>query len=110
MASITKRPNGQWRARYRDAAASSSDAGAAHRAADLDPFGSDSLIVASGIEKADGDRRAALADARQAASREPHDWTTWVAVEQLAPTARERHAACQSARRENPRLAPCPAG
>jgi hypothetical protein len=96
--------------RYSSDAVAHGDVSAAHRAADLDPFSDDGLLIAAQIERASGRRDAALADARAAAGREPHDWTAWVAVQQLAPTAAERLAACQHARRENPSLAACASG
>jgi hypothetical protein len=93
--------------RIEQQAVANANVGSAHTAATLNPFGSTALLAASALERARGDHAGALKDARDAASREPDNWATWMAVAR-ASTGAERRDACRRAHQANPRLNRCP--
>jgi O-Antigen ligase len=51
-----------------------------HRAARLNPFAAEPLVVRSTVLQLEGKRRAALAAAQTGMHRGPNDWTTWIVL------------------------------
>jgi len=75
-------------------------------AARLNPFSTEPLLLRSTILQLDGNRRAALAAAREATDRAPHNWAAWAVLAQARQSVGDRagsRAALDRAAELNPR-------
>ena len=87
-----------------EAATSSADAlRELDSAARLNPFSTEPLLLRATILQLDGNRRSALAAARDATDRAPHNWAAWAVRAQAAraAAARRKHGSPVSGRRRS---------
>ena len=76
------------------------------RAADVDPFATEPLIVKSALLAGDGDAAGAQEAAAEAVDRAPNDWTAWTVLAEarlLAGDAPGARAAVERVAELNPR-------
>ena len=93
-------------ARLVDRAGADGNVSAAHLAARLNPFAANPYVVSSALLLS-RDARGAVRDARRAASREPSNWATWIALsraERATGDAAGARRACRHAQGLYPRL------